>query len=100
MGFPVRDCDIAVPSLLHMPDDLFHHHQMAEVRVPGRHEPGQDMELALVAYRIGDHLVIAVADDDPPADKIRDFREVHQSRSQSVKFQIRKMFLDLKRWLT
>ena len=73
MGFAVSNGDVAVASLPDVPYDLFHHHQVTEVRVAGWHEPGQDMKLAPVVYCFSDHLVITVTENDPPANKIRDF---------------------------
>ena len=76
MGFPVSNRHIAIPTLLNVPYNFFHHHQVAQVWVTGWHEPGQDMELLTVMDRIGDHLVIAVPEDDTPAEEIGDFGQV------------------------
>jgi len=71
VGFPVRDGDIPCPALLDVPDHLLHHHQVAEVGVPGGHEPCQDVKGPLVPDGLGDLPVIAVADHDAAADERR-----------------------------
>ena len=75
MGLAVGDGDVPVAALLHVPDNLLHHHQVAEVRVAARHEPGEDMERGFVPDRLGDRAVVPVPDHDAPAHEVRDLGE-------------------------
>ena len=70
MGFTVRDGNIAVTTLLHMPDHLFHHHQVTEMGVTARHESSQDMKRCFVPDCLSNRAVIPVADYDTPAHEI------------------------------
>jgi hypothetical protein len=75
MGLAVGNGDIAVAALLHVPDNLLHHHQVAKMRVATRHEPGENVEWRFITYRPGNGKIITVPDYDAAAHKIRDFGE-------------------------
>jgi len=50
-----------------VPDNLFHDHQVPEVREAGGHEPGKDMKRGSVPDGIGDQVIIPMPDDDAAA---------------------------------
>jgi hypothetical protein len=70
VGLQVRDQGVGVPALLLMPDDLVEDHLVADVGVTGRHEPRERGPGLVVAHRLGDGAVVAVAEDHAPAHQV------------------------------
>jgi hypothetical protein len=97
MRLPVSDRYITVTTLLHVPDHLFHYHQVAKVRVPAWHKSRQDMKRGMAAYRTGNLVIIPLTDYDAATDEIRDARKFRNYRGDRLDAKLRKQFLDIER---
>ncbi len=96
MSLAVGDGDVPVAPLLHVPDNLLHHHQVAEMRVAARHEPGEDMKGCPVPDGLCNGPVVPVPDNDAPAHEVRDLGEFCHDGCYGVDTEIGKRLPDIK----
>jgi hypothetical protein len=82
-------------TLLCVPDNLFHHHQVTEMGVPAWHKSCQDMKRGVIAYRAGYLVVVPLTDNDTAAHEVRDLRKVGNQRGDRLDAKFRKKFLDI-----
>ena len=93
----VSNGDVAVAALLYVPDHFLHHHEVAEVRMAARHEPGENVEWRVVTDCLHDGAVIPVPDHDPPPYEIGGFGEIDDHRGDGLDAKFRKGLLDIER---